>query len=334
MPDIVLEMFEPYVINGVVRKFQPQPMLKGLSLVPRKPHPYPTFRYDVIIASRNIASITTPGSVGNVVQRQRKGQIAGSFAYTREKKIFDPTTLHWLRTPGEYARSNAEGAVMDELMDLGNRIDKLHETFVWQMLSGNLSYTFEDVTVVIDYLVDSTHKPTAATFWTDPNSDPVANVRAWKRLITRDGQATPTVVYANSVTMDKLVDHPKVRQMLSDAQKARYVNEGVLTRFQGLDWVEYDGGYVDTDGYLSLNGGSGSYVPYIPDGYLIMLSTENNPFELFDGPSADDEAPENFTGRFTKTWKEPDPSSRQVLMEHSSIPVLKRPEQVVYARVF
>ena len=61
--------------------------------------------------------------------------------------------------------------------------------------------------------------------------------------------------------------------------------------------------------------------------------TTNRPIELVRGPSADDEAPENFIGRFAKTWKEKDPSARQYLLEENALPVLTRPEQIVVATV-
>jgi hypothetical protein len=56
--------------------------------------------------------------------------------------------------------------------------------------------------------------------------------------------------------------------------------------------------------------------------------------EFLDGPAADDDAPDGFVGRFTKTWKEPDPSQRQVLMESNAMPVLYQPDHVLIVRVY
>jgi hypothetical protein len=49
------------------------------------------------------------------------------------------------------------------------------------------------------------------------------------------------------------------------------------------------------------------------------------------GPTADDEAPEGFTGKYAKTWKEKDPSARQYLLEWHMLPIVTRPEQMLVA---
>ena len=49
------------------------------------------------------------------------------------------------------------------------------------------------------------------------------------------------------------------------------------------------------------------------------------------GPTADDEAPQGFTGKYAKTWKEKDPSARQYLLEWTLLPIVTRPEQMLVA---
>ena len=46
------------------------------------------------------------------------------------------------------------------------------------------------------------------------------------------------------------------------------------------------------------------------------------------GPSVDDSAPAGWTGLYTKSWKEEDPSTRQVLMEIQYMPMLTHPFKV------
>jgi hypothetical protein len=59
--------------------------------------------------------------------------------------------------------------------------------------------------------------------------------------------------------------------------------------------------------------------------------TDQRPLELMIGPTADDEAPAGFTGKFAKTWKDKDPSARQYLLELNFLPVITRPEQMLVA---
>jgi hypothetical protein len=59
--------------------------------------------------------------------------------------------------------------------------------------------------------------------------------------------------------------------------------------------------------------------------------SDQRPMELLIGPTADDEAPSGFTGKFAKTWKEKDPSARQYLLEWHLLPIVTRPEQMLVA---
>jgi hypothetical protein len=42
----------------------------------------------------------------------------------------------------------------------------------------------------------------------------------------------------------------------------------------------------------------------------VVRTSNSSAKSLMVGPTADDEAPEGFTGKFAKTWKDKDPSAR------------------------
>jgi hypothetical protein len=79
---------------------------------------------------------------------------------------------------------------------------------------------------------------------------------------------------------------------------------------------------------------AGDEVGYLADDTILLgdFST-NRPVELVEGPTADFSAPANFIGRYSKSWQEPDPSGRQVLIEYNFLPIVTRPEQFVIADV-
>ena len=54
---------------------------------------------------------------------------------------------------------------------------------------------------------------------------------------------------------------------------------------------------------------------------------------MVEGPGGDDEARQGRIGKFAKSWVEPDPSARQYLEEWHFLPILERPDQLVYADV-
>jgi len=322
MPEITL--LNPTVINGVVEKFTTPDELLGLQLLPRVPHPFPVATWDVIRGSRELARANVPGSEAHVVKQLGVAQMSARFLYVREKKALEPTTLYWLRAPGTLAEKNAEAAVLRETQDLANRIDRFMEYTVWQMFANSLTIAQPDVNVTITYGIAASHTPTAAVLWTDPGADVIGDVKAWKRLIARDGQTSARYAFANDVTMEYLTKNTEIRSLMSERQSEQFLNTGTIPGLLGLTWVTYDIAYVDT---------AGNEQRFIPDGKVIIVSDQREPWQMASGPSADDEAPQGHTGRFTKTWQEKDPSARIMLMEDHFLPILLRVENVVYATV-
>ncbi len=325
MADIPL--LNPTILQGVVEKFLAPPDLLGASMVPRESYPFPTWAYDVVKGGRNLAVPNTPNAEANIVKQLTVGQVSGSFFYVREKKVLSPTTLHWLRTPGTLATINATKRVADELRDLNLRTERFVEWCIWQMFTGTLTINKNNVVASVNYLVAASHKPTAGTLWSDlVNSNVEGDLRTWKRLITRDALANPSLIIANDLTLGYFSQNTKLRNynFLSDRMKEQIATTAQFGPLFGLNFVNYDLGYVDDVGVEQR---------FVADGKLLMLATDNAPFALYEGPSADDDAPDGTTGKFSKTWKEQDPSARQMLIEYTFMPVMPRPEQIVFATV-
>lgn len=331
MPDIAL--LEPRVLLGVIEINPPPDGMLGHELVGRRPYPGPTWEYDIVTRRRNVARPTTPNSPATIVNQQGIGKLQGSFVYTREKKVFETTTIRWLREPGQMATPNAEAAVLRELSELMSRIDRWEEFLIWKMLAvGSFNLTALGHPVAIDYQIPSDHKPTVSTYWTSPLGNIVTDLQDAKRIISRSTDATLSTFIGNSVTISAFWRHQQVQSMLSDSQKNAFSVEGKIPRFQSVDFQEYDRGYVDD--FTDPN--NPVFVPYIPDGYLCGIADggPGDTFTYLDGPAADDEAPAGLTGRFAKTWKEHDPSNRQILVESNGMPVLFQPNRMLILRVF
>jgi hypothetical protein len=331
MPDIAL--LEPRVLNGVIQRFPPRDDLLGLRIVGRQPWPDTYWEYDVETRRRHVARPNVPNSPAHIISQQGIGKIRGGFSYTREKKVFEPTTIRWLRLPGTENTRNAETAVLREVRELTERADRFHEYLCWRMLAaGSINLTaLGQPGLAVDFQVQGSHMPTASTFWTSPAANLVTDLQDWKRIVSRDSDATLVRFIGNSVTTDSFYRHMQVQTMLSDDQKRGMVTEGKLPRFQQINFEEHDRGYVDD----FTNPSAPTFVPYIPDGYFVGLATGGPPsFTFLDGLLADDEAPQGATGRFMKTWREPDPSNRQVLLETRGFPVLYQPDHLMIVRVF
>jgi hypothetical protein len=331
MPDISL--LEPVVIRDVVQKLTAPETLVMSNRLPKTPWPYPTVTWDVIKGSRMVAKPNVPNSEAHIVPRLGISQESAAFVYLREKKVFEPTTIHWLRQPGSLSnKKNAEQAVLREITDLNQRFDNFVEWCCWRALTGTLVFDYDDVQASVDYKIPASHKPTVGTDWGTATPQSIINdIKAWKRLISRDARVAASEVYTTDKTLDRIFNSFasvgvattfQAGGLLSDRMKDQYYTSGVLPGFLGLNWNTVESFYDTDQGVPTL---------FVPDDALFMGNfTENRPIEIMEGPTADDEAPAGFTGKFSKTWKEKDPSARQFLLEYHFLPIIRYPEQFIY----
>lgn len=325
MPDIPL--LTPTVLRGVVEKFTAQEELVWLNRAPTTPWPYPVANWEIIQGSRSVAKPNVPNSEAHIVPRLGRGAASASFIYLREKKVFEPTTLHWLKAPGQLAARNAEAAVLREVGDLNQRFDNFLEWCWWQAFTGTLTLDFEDVQAVVDYKFAASHLPDPAVGWDSATPQQIiADIRTWKRLIRRDSRVPAREVFVTEATLAYIFESfgadADTAALISDRMKDEYFRTGEMQGFMGLSWRTVESVYEDDNGDETM---------FLPDNALLMGNfSDNRPIETYIGPSADDEAPDNFTGKFAKTWKDKDPSARQYLLEWNVLPVITRPEQFVY----
>lgn len=331
MPDISL--LEPVVLRDLVQKMPVPQNMQLLNRVPKTPTPFPVVTWEVMRGARTMATPNVPNSEAHIVPRLGIEQESASLVYLREKKVFQPTTLYWLKAPGSLTNQrNAEQEVLREVRDLNTRFDNFWEWALWQAIQGQLVIDSPDVQATVNYKMAASHKPTAAVNWdTATPQQIVANVQAWKQLALRDGNVNVTEAYATSATLNYLVTAfvNNGINLLSDRMKDQYYTTGTLTGFLGMQW-----NVVDTVYDVRQADGSFNTVGFLPDNKIIFGDfVTNRPIELVQGPTADDEAPDGFTGRYAKTWKEKDPSARQYLIEEHALPIVTRPEQFVVATV-
>ena len=331
MPEIAL--LEPRVLNGVIQEFEGPEELRGRALMGEPERDInPTWEYDIDRPSRGaLTTFNSPNGEARILDQMKVGHIQGGYAYIRDKKTFTPTAMRWLRAPGENTANaaNAERTVLRELNDMRQQHMRGEEISIWSMLQGMWTYDLiSGGSVTVDYQIPSAHTPSALSGnarWGQSSDNPIGNIQGWKRVVVRESGFPIVNAMMNSVTMDLFNRLPEVKDQLSDRQKDNYTREGVVPRFFGIDWIEYDGGYVNSND---------AYAPYIPDNKIIFFAPGGSPaWGMKYGPSADDEAPSGHTGPFVKTWSDKDPSGRQVLMEINFMPVLYKPTQLLIATV-
>lgn len=352
MPDI--SILQPTVLRGVVEKFKAPEKLTLLGMVPQVSHPFPSVQWEVLQGARTIADLNVPNSEANIVPQRGRAQQSATFAYLREKKNFSPTTVLWMRKVAESAGDlsilqNAEQHIAREIEDLSQRADNRAEWMLWQALTGNLAYDDPETGVVIDvdYKYQSSHKPSPGTGWdTATATSIVDDIRAWKTLVRRDGMVEPTDAFVSEKTMTYITNAfvasgssagaqgQNLGALLTDRMREQFMGAGsIISGFMGLNWRIQESTYdAAGDAYTSteLIYPSAQTSFFNEDSLVLGNFSAGRPIELFVGPTADFEAPRNYTGKFVKTWEEKDPSGRQALLEWALMPVITRPEQMIY----
>jgi hypothetical protein len=152
------------------------------------------------VASREVKRIETEGMLPPLGQKYLVGELEtillaarrGADASELVEALYDDVAAHVLSI-----RSRLELAVGDLLTD------------------GKFTLSNENgLTVEYDAQVPSANMPTAATPWTDPTSDPIADEMAWLEVLRASGAPMPEAVYTSY----------KARALLAgnDAYRAAY----------------------------------------------------------------------------------------------------------------
>lgn len=329
MPE--LSILNPIILPRVIQEFDAPESLLGKTLVDVDNDTQPFWTYDIEIADRGkLESYQAHNTEGRLLDQLPVGSFKGDYAYTRIKKSFSPSTLRLLRAIGEGSATAAAGEakVLREMNDMVMKINRQEEFAIWQMIQGSWTFKVESgLTYTIDYKIPATHKPTLAgnARWSRSADAPVVDVEAIKRTLIQNSGYPVSYALMNGKTLSRMYELPEVKEYLNDEQKGIYTRERTIARWNEIDWRSYNGGYVTQDA-----NGDDVYNYYIPDNKIIFFteSPSYNPFVFKYGPSVDHEAPGDWTGLFTKSWLEPDPSARQVLMEVQYMPILLNPLRV------
>lgn len=324
------------VMTGLVQKFPPQGLM-GLSMAPRLATSKITAqmaRWDVMRSSRHLPEYNQPGAPAKREDKLIFDTYVAELAYHRFKKALDAQTLYFLRNAGDqYNVQAGEQRVRQELEDLNRLLDYKTEYMIWQMFTGTLAATQADVKFSVDYGIAVGHKPTTGTSWASlTTADPVSDIQAWKKLISRDSGEMPTDAYCNETVMNYMVNNTKVRELLRNQYGRQLVETGNINRMLGLNVHVYDNGYTPK---------GGSFTPFIGEDKFIIIAkgnpdpegqVTNRLWDLLEGPSLDMGA-NGRPGKFSKSWMAEDPSVEHILVEHYALPVLFKPEAVIYADV-
>ena len=297
--------------------------------------------FDIISGSEAVLkniSIYAPAEVTDKTSRKTVTLQAPRLA---QKRFIHTSELNALRAYGAQASVEMmESRIARELMDMRAMHDRTLEYWAANALRGKI-YDADGVTVLVDYGMATSHKPTLTgdDLWTSANSDPINRLRAFQQTIEDDSGAPITSWYGavGSQVMDALLSHAGVRDLLKYTQGPQLATTGRVAGLAGVELEEYNASYLTTKTVGTTT--KTTRKRFIEADHILLVGMTDDLVDCPYAPVVDSEAPGGVGNSgagemfFSKSWEEKDPSGRWVKTEARPLPVLQRPDCVIYAKV-
>jgi hypothetical protein len=298
--------------------------------------------FDTLIGTRRIAPFVSPLVEGQIVAS--KGYITSTFtpAYIKDKRVFD-VNRPMKRSAGEQIGGSMQP--MDRMraiiaMDVQDQLDMLNrrlEVMAGQVLAtGKATITGDKYpTVVVDFGRAPGNTILAAPLWSAAGSFPLDDLQNWAQIaLQATGSLLNDVVmtvdvwkaFRNNQNVKDRLNLQRVYQTLPTMGMAAQITEGGV--FMGeIDsfniWV-YSGWYVDP--------ADGVEKPILPAGTVLLSSPQMEGVRAY-GAIRDEEAGLQALPYFVKSWIEPDPSVRFIMMQSAPLLVPYRVNACIKVQV-
>lgn len=302
-----------------------------------------TVTIDIIKGQRKMAPFVHPTLPGSV--SARKGFTSSTYKppYIQPKRA-TRAELILKRSAGDNpfstrtALERAGERLGRDLLEMDEEIIRREEWMCAQALTtGKIRVVGEGVDDTIDFLMEDTHKVTLASGrWNTDASDPIGNLRQWRRLIAKDSGRSANVAVLSSGAQDAFQSNKKVLEQLNSRRvdmgliKPEELPDGVTyigyLNDPGVDLYAYDEWYADDEGEDQ---------PVIPEGGLILGSTSTRNAMLY-AAIQDMEAIESGlveAARFPKSWVTKEPSMRWLKLQSAPLAGLLEPNAFLFAKV-
>ena len=297
---------------------------------------------DIMKGKRRLAPFVSPLKEGKQVERLGFTTNTIEPPYIKPKMItnaqdfLDRGLGETIYSGGKTAAQKAQEQLGKDLAELNGMIDRREEWMASSALTtGKIVISGDGVSREIDFLMAGTHLITLTgnDLWTDTtNSDPLANLKTWKRLIGKDSGLVPDAVIMGETAWDNFIKHPKVVAALD----TRRIDLGIIdpkalpngATYMGFlketqqDIYTYDEWYLDASDVLQ---------PMVPAKKVIMGSTKLRATKHY-GAIYDLEM-RAAVSRFPKSWTEKDPSRQILLLQSAPVMALHQPDAIICATV-
>ena len=219
-----------------------------------------------------------------------------------------------------------------------NRLEWMVSSLVTDTTSGNmtLEYSVEDRAnwkVSVPRSTDMTRTLTSNDVWGGSTADIKQDFLTVKRAFSKHINGTPTVCVMDDLAADEFLADTTVQNLLDKrnvdagnlALQSQFGDEGAIYHgdFMGIPCWEYSREYVND---------AGSAASFMPDNTAMFLSASGlRDSRVLYGAIPDHDAFDQglFVGkRFSKSWKQPDPSVYVQMLQTRPLPHIRQPNSV------
>ena len=220
-----------------------------------KEHGQPTDRmaFDVITGSEGILlpiSVTAPATVDDKINRKTVTVDAPRMS---NKRFIHVSELNNARAMGEIGLQTMKRRIALELKDMRNKHDRTLEFWAVGALKGTI-YDSDLSTVIVDYNVDGLFHPvlTGSDLWTDPASNPITRLRAWKRQIADNcgADVLEWIGFLGTQVMDALLEHSGVLAWMKEEKGGEIAESGRISKLSEVELIECNHGFADESGTM------------------------------------------------------------------------------------
>jgi hypothetical protein len=343
-----MDLYTPAVLNRVIDDLRDDPTV-GTFLINRyfgetAQSTEEAVYFDVLTGKPRLAPFVSPLVEGQIVQGLGYTTKSLTPAYIKDKRVMEDGKTIRRRAGQPIAAAldpmarrlqNIETESADQIKMVNRRMEWMAAS---ALLTGTITVTGEKYpTTVVNYGRDSSLTVTLAgtARWNDSAPTPLDDLETWSGLIRTASGATAGDVIMSQGAWSTFRKNADVKALLSADKVSEATNIDL-----GPTAARYGATYKGTVGSFNLFIYSDSYVAddgstklYIPDGYVLVVSEQIEGVRHFGGIK-DEQAGFQPLDYFQKSWTQPDPAVRFLMLQSAPLVVPYRINACLAAKVY
>lgn len=343
------KILEWYSLTEMVNEFDtPAAFLKNLVFSSHRALPTENIVYRLQEKGRNVAPFVEKCSEAIMSGGYSEREVNFTAPNIRIKRPLDACDLIFRRHAGDFVfaggagdiQSAADREVALQLQALNDEVANAEEWLAAQAIRGQIDYVVDNgaaYTINMGKPAGNTIDLGAGNYWDGAGSTPLQDIKAASRVMHDEVSLNPMVAILGQEACDVFLSNQEIRDLL-DVRRMRTGTLDLTSQLDeqgalplgslfGIDWWYYGR-------EVSVGGTSEQLIRSKYVEFLNVSPSARNTMFYAAIPDLDALETGRFVGeRFSKSWRQPDPSQQQILVHSRPLPVMQRPASSVSMRI-